>query len=145
MIVVFVSKYAGRKGCKGTVFTRHAGRVHHVSVFWAHAKPWREQGFGDGCFHLPSGSARWAVIVGNTAQDAGVHFGTFSRKGGNRAGVGRAGRWAYIFVGAATARIVPVEGVGSTNIRKIGVDNCDGGSTRITFPCKNLVTMLISC
>ena len=63
--------------------------------------------------------------------------------------VGSAGRWAYVFVGAVRvwigARIVPVEGVGSTNIRKIGVDNCDGGNLRTIFPCKNLVTMLISC
>ena len=73
--------------------------------------------------------------------------GARPRKGGYGAWVGSAGRWAYVFVGAPTpaVRIVPVEGVGSTNIRKIGVDNCDGGNKRTNSIRKNLVTMLISC
>ena len=73
--------------------------------------------------------------------------GARPRKWRYGAWVGSAGRWAYVFVGAmrSAAPIVPVEGVGSTNIRKIGVDNCDGGNIKTTFPCKNLVTMLISC
>ena len=73
--------------------------------------------------------------------------GARPRKWCYSAWVGSAGRWAYVFVGAVRigAPIVPVEGVGSTNIRKIGVDNCDGGNIRTTFRRKNLVTMLISC
>ena len=74
--------------------------------------------------------------------------GARPRKGGYGAWVGSAGRWAYVFVGAVriAAIIVPVEGVGSTNIRKLGVDNCDGGSVRrTTFIRKNLVPLFISC
>ena len=85
--------------------------------------------------------AEHPVLVSQRVSEAVPGEGCYS------AWVGSAGRWAYVFVGAPTgaAVIVPVEGVGSTNIRKIGVDNCDGGNRRTTSIRINLVTMLISC
>ena len=93
-------------------------------------------------------SRRTGERVGIVAENALVWGGAcvaVPGEGADGAGVGCTIGWGYVFVGAPTP-IVPVEGVGSTNIRKIGVDNCDGGSTMITtFRCKNLVPMLISC
>ena len=96
------------------------------------------------------GSRRTGERVGVVAENALVWGGAcvaVPGEGGGGARVGSAGRWAYVFVGAVrnVTTIVPVEGVGSTNIRKIGVDNCDGGNKRTTFFLrKNLVTLLIS-
>ena len=86
------------------------------------------------------------MVIAENALVRGGSCVTVPGEGGGGARVGSAGRWAYVFVGAVrtVTVIVPVEGVGSTNIRKIGVDNCDGGSTRTIFIRKNLVTMLIS-
>ena len=76
--------------------------------------------------------------------------GARPRKWRYGAWVGSAGRWAYVFVGAPTPAvpIEPVEGVGSTNIRKIGIDYYDGVNFQTRYVKnsirKNLVPMLIS-
>ena len=93
-------------------------------------------------------SRRTGERVGIVAENALVWGGAcvaVPGEGADGAGVGCTIGWGYVFVGAVRGAIVPVEGVGSTNIRKIGVDNCDGGNIRTTSIRKNLMPMLISC
>ena len=82
------------------------------------------------------------IVVAGDAFVGVAKDGTGVREGRFRAGVCRAVCWAYVCCGATTggARIVPVEGMSSRNVRKLRIDDGEGdGILR-----HNLMPLLIS-
>ena len=118
-------------------------KLRHCATAWNYR---RRQGVECPCCFVVAivGAQIGCIVVAGDAFVAKDGTGPCCREGRFRAGVCRAVCWAYVCCCTTTGgvMIVPVEGVTACNVRELRIDDGDGGSTRTTFRCKNLMPLL---